>query len=289
MAEAQYKIIARSLRERIVSGEFQPGDALPYMRDTAEIHGVSDITVRKAYALLVREGLAETRGRGGTYVLAHPDRVRLTVRNRQIERDELGYYSGPEVQHWRALPHPEGEQTRITTAPVPADVAEILEVPAGEVLTVRKRIIGDPNIETHRQLADSWLAAWVTEELPELTGNTGPGGMYDRVEEWAGRPLAWREEVSTRIPSPAEAEALNMPATSPILRVVRVTTLPDPGQEQGGRVIEVQDIRMPGAVFAVGYPLARAESARWPVAPATSDYYRAPSNPPDTDDSDSVP
>jgi GntR family transcriptional regulator len=279
---AQYKEIARDLRERIISGEYQPGDALPFMRDTAVAHGVSDITVRKAYALLVREGLVETRGRGGTYVLAHPDRVRLIVRNRQTERDELGYFSGPEVQHWRGLPHPDGEKTRVTTAPVPADVAEILGVPVGELLAVRKRIIGDPDIEEHRQLADSWLAPWVLEELPALSGDTGPGGMYDRIEEWAGRPLAWREEVSARIPSPAEAEALKMPLTgAPMLRVVRVTSLPEPGEEDGGRIVEVQDIRMSGVLFAVGYPLPRAASAAWPVTPATSDYYGAPVIEPD--------
>lgn len=276
--EAQYKIIARDLRNRIVSGEYQPGDALPFMRDTAAEYGVSDITVRKAYGLLMREGLVETRGRGGTFVLAHPDRVRLTVRNRQVERDGLGYYSGPEVQHWRAIPHPDGETTRVTTAPIPADVAQFLGVQPGEPHMVRRRIVGDPDIEGHRQLADSWLSAWAVETLPTLTGSTGLGGMYDRIEEWAGRPLAWREEVSARIPSPEEAEALQMAVTTPVLRVVRVTTLPEEGEEQGGAVVEVQDIRMSAALFAVGYPLQRGGSARWPVSPATSDYYRASSD-----------
>jgi GntR family transcriptional regulator len=283
---AQYKIIASDLRERIATGEYQAGDALPLMRDTAAAYGVSDITVRKAYMLLIREGLLETRGRGGTYVLTHPDRVRLIVRNRQVERDELGYYSGPEVQHWRALPHPEGEHTRIATQPVPADVAEILGVAPGTALTVRKRIIGDPDIPEHRQLADSWIPSWVTDELPALAGDTGPGGMYDRVEEWAGRPLRWREEVSTRIPAPAEAEALRMSPTTPILRVVRVTILPadslhfSDSEEGDGQVVEVQDIRMSGGIFAVGYPLPRSTEATWPVAPATSNYYASE---PDTD------
>jgi GntR family transcriptional regulator len=279
---AQYKNIARDLRERIISGEYQPGDALPIMRETAAAYDVSDITVRKAYALLVREGLAETRGRGGSFVLAHPDRVRLIVRNRRIDRDDLGYYSGPEVQHWRAIPHPNGEKTIVTTAPVPADVAAILGVEAGDVLAVRKRIVGDPDVEEHRQLADSWIAPWVVEEIPALAGDTGPGGMYDRIEEWAGRPLSWREEVSTRIPSPAEAEALKMSSTgAPMLRAVRVTTLPDPGEGEGGRVVEVQDIRMSGAIFAVGYPVPRGQEATWPVAPASEDYYSAPVVEPD--------
>ncbi|MFJ2477746.1 GntR family transcriptional regulator [Streptomyces sp. NPDC087659] len=272
---AQYEQIARDLRERIASGEYAPGTALPLMRDIAAEYGVSDITVRKAYGLLTREGLIESRRRTGVFVRELPDRVRLTVRNRQIERDELGYYSGPEVQHWRALPHPGGEQTRVTTAPAPADVADILGVETGTEMTVRRRIIGDQNIETHRQLADSWIPAWVTEEVPALAGNTGAGGMYDRVEEWAGRPLEWREEVSARMPSPEEASALLMPDTGvPLLRAVRVTVLPA-RRKQPERVVEVQDVRMSAELFAVGYPVPRGDSAKWPVRPATSDYYQA--------------
>ncbi|MEU8883870.1 GntR family transcriptional regulator [Streptomyces hydrogenans] len=271
---AQYEQIARDLRERITSGEYLPGTALPLMRDIAAQYGVSDITVRKAYGLLIREGLIESRRRTGVFVRELPDRVRLTVRNRQVERDELGYYSGPEVQHWRALPHPDGEQTRIATAPAPADVADILGIEVGTEMTVRRRIIGDPNVDTHRQLADSWIPAWVTEELPVLSGATGAGGMYDRVEEWAGRPLEWREEVSARMPTPEEAAALLMPdAGVPLLRAVRMTVLPARRREPE-RVVEVQDIRMSAELFAVGYPVPRGASAKWPVRPATSDYYK---------------
>ncbi|MGA4954072.1 GntR family transcriptional regulator [Streptomyces lydicamycinicus] len=275
---AKYEEIARELRERITTGEYPPGASLPYMRDIAAEYGVSDITVRKALGLLRREGLTESRGRAGWSVRLHPDRVRLTVRSRQIERDELGYYSGPEVQHWRALPHPDGDQTRITRAPAPADVAAILGVRADQHLTVRRRIIGDPQREEHRQLADSWIPDWVTEEVPELSGDTGAGGMYDRVEEWAGRPLRWREEVSARMPSPAEADALAMPRTGvPLLRALRVTYLSGRGR-QLRRIVEVQDIRMSAGQFAVGYPLTREASARWPVAPASGDYYQAPND-----------
>ncbi len=70
-------------------------------------------------------------------------------------------------------------------------------------MVVRKRIIGDPDIPPeHRQLADSWIAEWVAREVPSLSGDTGVGGMYDRLEEWAEKPLHWREEVSARMPSP---------------------------------------------------------------------------------------
>ncbi|MFC1436045.1 GntR family transcriptional regulator [Streptacidiphilus sp. N1-3] len=273
---ARYEEIARDLRERITSGSYAPDTAMPRMRDVAAEYGVSDITVRKAYELLTREGLLEGRGRSGVFVKAHPDQVRLVVRNRQIERDELGYYSGPEVQHWRPIPYPDGENTRVTTAPAPADVAELLGVETGELLTVRRRMVGDPSRPEYRQLADSWIAAWVMEELPTLASGTGLGGMYDRIEEWAGRALTWREEVSARMPAPEEADALLMASTGvPILRAVRITFLSERGRKEP-RVVEVQDIRMSAALFAVGYPVSRSGSAKWPVASATQDYYAPP-------------
>ncbi|WP_181009068.1 winged helix-turn-helix domain-containing protein, partial [Streptomyces sp. SM12] len=87
---AMYMQIASDLREEITSGRYAPDTALPLMRDIAAQYGVSDITVRKALGVLVREGLVESRRRAGMWVRAHPDRVRLTVRHRQVERDELG-------------------------------------------------------------------------------------------------------------------------------------------------------------------------------------------------------
>jgi len=270
---ARYEEIARDLRERITSGSYAPDTAMPRMRDVAAEYEVSDITVRKAYELLTREGLLEGRGRSGVFVKAHPDHVRLTVRNRQIERDHLGYYSGPESQLWVPLLFPNGDKTRSETAPAPADVAEPLGVPTGELLTVRRRRNGHPDLPDHRQLADSWMAPWIMEELPALAGPTGPGGMYDRIEEWAARPLIWREEVSARMPAPAEAEALLMPSTGvPILRIVRIVLLTERGRKES-RPVEVQDIRMSAALFAAGYPVSRSGSAKWPVQPATGDYY----------------
>lgn len=273
---SRYEEIARDLRERITSGEYLPGTALPLMRDVAAQYDVSDITVRRAWQMLTREGLIESRRRAGMFVREHPDRIRLTVRHRQMERDELGYYSGQESQQWRALPHPDGEDTRVTGAPVPADVADALGVEPGAELTVRRRIVGDPAVPEHRQLADSWIAEWVTEELPALTGDTGVGGMYDRLEEWANRPLKWREEASARIPDPDEAKSLLMPTTGvPLLRVLRVTYFPAHGRKPE-RIVEVQDIRMSAEIFSVGYPLSRGATAKWPVAPASSNYYTAP-------------
>lgn len=270
--------IAADLRERVRSGDLRPGDKLPSIDDLAREYGYNRLTAREALNQLKAEGLVEYRGGrgygdsgGGTYVRERP--TERMIRSRSIERDNLGYYSGPDVQHWRAVPFPNGEQKRVAIEPVHADIAQILGVQAGEQLTVRKRIVGDPNRPEYRQLADSWISPWIIEELPILTGNTGLGGMYDRIEEWAEKPLSWTEEVTAAAPSPEEAEVLMLPPGVPLLRVLRVAAL---GRGKRGRVVEVQDIRMSSELFAVRYPIERRGAARWPVQPASSDYYASP-------------
>lgn len=270
--------IAADLRERVRSGQLRPGDKLNGIDKLAEEYGCNRLTAREALNQLKAEGLLERRGGrsyknsgGGTYVRERP--TQRMIRSRSVERDHLGYFSGAEVQHWRAVSFPDGEKKQVVTEPVPADIARLLDVQAGEQLTVRKRIAGDPHRPEYRQLVDSWLAAWIVEELPILLGDTGLGGTHDRIEEWAGKPLNWTEEVMAAAPSPEEAEILLLPLGVPMLRILRVAAL---GRGKQARLVEVQDIRLSGELFAVRYPIERRGAARWPVQPASSDYYASP-------------
>ncbi|MFC9068785.1 GntR family transcriptional regulator [Streptomyces harbinensis] len=259
--------IASQLRELIRTGAAAPGERLPTMEALAAEHGVSRQTARQALNQLKAEGLVEYKGgRTGTFVRERPGR--RMVRSRSMERDGLGYYSGSNVQHWRLVA---GTRTEVATAPVPPDIAELLGVGAGEPVVVRKRLNGDPENERFRQLTDSWLHPTVVAELPALTGDSGLGGIYDRIEEWAGQPIAWEEEITAATPSPSEATALLLPPGVPLLRVIRTSTVRIEGKTL---IAEVNDIRMSGELFSVKYPLTRRGAAAWPVAPATADFYQ---------------
>jgi GntR family transcriptional regulator len=259
--------IAADLRRRIESGELQPGDKIPTVEALAEEYGVAGQTPRQAIRLLKAEGLVENRGgRSGNRVRERG--TRRMIRSRSIERDNLGYYSGEDVQHWRTIP---GLGLSIDTRPAPADIAELLGVEPGTRTSVRERANGDPERERYRQLTRSWFHPSIVEELPILTGDTGLGGSYDRIEEWAQAPIQWVEEVMAATPNPAEVDALLLPPGVPLLRVLRVASLGRGKKDR--RVVEVQDIRMSGELFSVRYPLSRQGAARWPVEPATGDYY----------------
>jgi GntR family transcriptional regulator of arabinose operon len=69
----RYYQVYVSLEERIRSGEFAPGEALPSERQLVLDYGVSRITVVKALDLLVRDNLVERQHGRGNFVMAHAE------------------------------------------------------------------------------------------------------------------------------------------------------------------------------------------------------------------------
>jgi GntR family transcriptional regulator len=70
--------------------------------------------------------------------------------------------------------------------------------------------------------------------------DTGPGGIYARLEE-GGHPLDhFTELVTARLPSSDEATALHLNPGTPVLAVTRVALT------TSGRAVEVNDMVLPG-------------------------------------------
>jgi len=63
-----YKQISDQLRGMIITGELQPGEALPSIRNLARDLRISVITTKRSYEDLEREGFLETVGGKGTFV-----------------------------------------------------------------------------------------------------------------------------------------------------------------------------------------------------------------------------
>lgn len=66
--------LARLFRNKIATGEWAVGSAIPTVEELEALHGVSRTTVRMAQGALVAEGLLQSRKRGGTRVVAAPYR-----------------------------------------------------------------------------------------------------------------------------------------------------------------------------------------------------------------------
>jgi GntR family transcriptional regulator len=201
-----------------VRGDYPPGSVIPRESDLVERHGVSRITVRRAVAQLTAEGLLQPVRRRGTVVRDRPPRTRMT-RTRKVYRDEIGYYFDPTAQGWRALRPP-----TVDWGPCPYDVANLLHIEPGAEVLIRDRVMGDPETGLVLQLATSYLPADLARGTRLAERDTGPGGIYDRLEEMGHAPLTWTEAITARMPTPAETDALDLAPGVPLLRILRTTT-----------------------------------------------------------------
>ncbi|MBM6545425.1 FadR family transcriptional regulator [Janibacter sp. YIM B02568] len=89
-------VLADDLREKILSGEFPEGTALPPERELVVQTSMSRTTVREALRILEVQGLVRIKaGRSGGAFVQHPDEnsmaasVGLLIRGRQIRIDNL--------------------------------------------------------------------------------------------------------------------------------------------------------------------------------------------------------
>ncbi len=77
----RYTQLYRHIAALIRSGELEAEAQLPPERDLAEIADVSRVTVRKAVAQLVEEGVLEQRRGAGTFVRPQPQRLEQSLSN----------------------------------------------------------------------------------------------------------------------------------------------------------------------------------------------------------------
>ena len=249
-ALAMWQDIAAALRDAITGGDYPPGTTIPKETELMAAHGAGRETVRRAVIQLTAEGLVEPVRRRGTVVRIRPAR-RPVTRSRLVYRDERGYYFDQAAQGWYPLQPPS-----VSRGPVPFDVAAQLGVAPGDEAVIRDRIVGDPQTGRPAQLATSYIPAALAAELPVLAaGDTGPGGIYDRMEEAGLGPLGWTEAITARPPSRTEASRLGLAPGVALMRIVRLASSPD------GRPLEVNDTRMSGDEFEVSYPLTRDATA----------------------------
>jgi GntR family transcriptional regulator len=247
----RYREVADELRADIQAGEFPPGSTLPKLTELMARYEVAKETASKAVHQLVAEGLVEAVRKRGTVVRRRPIRQRLT-RERTVYRDEIGYYFDPTAQPWRALATP-----TISRGPAPWDVAHLLGIHPGNEVVIRDRVMGDPSTKQAHQLATTYLPSDLVDELPVLgQADTGPGGIYDRLEEAGYGPLKWYETYTARAPLDHEAKLLQIPRGVPVLRIIRTATDPQ------GKVCEVNDTRLNAEQWEIGYSIRRDATAQ---------------------------
>jgi GntR family transcriptional regulator len=221
--QPKYLRIYAALRDRISSGRWAAGAALPAQRELADEFGVSIMTLRQALQLLADDGLIDARHGSGTYVAAR-------------YAYDLGY-----LRSFAADLAAQGARisTRVLAARTivpPEQVAARLGGP-DEVLTLRRLQLldGRPVIVSTSYLPAALVRGLRPGDLgdrsePRGTGERGERadrGLYTRLAE-LGLAIAGADETITPVTlSPADARDLGRPEGSPALLSHRLSFTAD--------------------------------------------------------------
>ncbi len=213
-----YLQIADHLRAAILAGELGAGARLPSERELMDAYGAARGTVRQAIATLGAEGLIDVERGRGVFVRARPPIQRKAFdrfARAHRQRGKAAYT----VEMEQAGRRPQVEVLHVGSAPASAEVAEQLGLREGELVLVRRRRYladGQPT-----ELATSYVPWSLAEGTKMTEPDTGPGGIYARLEEQGHELKRFTEEVRARMPLPEEARALHLPLGVPVFRLLR--------------------------------------------------------------------
>ena len=239
-----YRQIAATLREAITAGRLVPGDRLPSESELVERYDVARMTARQAIQELRTEGLVVAEHGRGVFVRATPVVRRLASERfarRHREQGKAAFSVEAETTGYTASV----DRIKVYEAPAPVEIAERMGLAPGDTVVIRDRryLANNEPIESAVSYVPVDLARGTAIARPD----TGPGGIYARLEE-AGHTLDhFREEVGARMPTPEERRALQLSPGVPVLTLVRTA------YDTEGRAVEVCDTVKAAYAYVLEY------------------------------------
>jgi GntR family transcriptional regulator len=247
---APYQKIANALRDRILSGELEPGAKLPSETELAKEHEVVRNTAARAIKQLRSEGLITSAQGAVSRVRSRPLIVHLASGENFRARQKTGKSNDlaeAEAQNYKG----KNKLLWVREMAAPPEVARLLVVQGGAPVVVRcmlNHAQGEP-MKLLRCYYRQEFAAGTPLAAPRLI----KGGVANLLESADGpfrRTIArFTESVELRMPRPDEAEQLVVPDGVPVARILR--TLYD----ETGEALEVLDSLLPGDRFVLKYEI----------------------------------
>lgn len=213
-----YRQIADMLRAAIESRQLGTGERLPSESELIEHFGVARMTVRQAVQELRGEGLVVSEHGRGVFVRPTPPIRRLASdRFARKHRDEGKAAFSVEAE--KSGYSPRVDQIVIRRETPNSIVAERLRISTTSKVVVRSRryLADERPVET----AVSYIPVAFAVGTPIEQPDTGPGGIYARLEENGHTLARFTEEVGARMPTPEERRALDIGPGVPVLTVLR--------------------------------------------------------------------
>ncbi|WP_077101516.1 GntR family transcriptional regulator [Mycobacterium terramassiliense] len=213
-----YRQIAGMLREAIIHNQLPPGERLPSEAELIEHFGVARMTVRQAMHELRSEGLVISQHGRGVFVRPTAPIHRLAS-DRFARKHRAEGKAAFTVEAEKSGYSPQVDSIVVNRQKPNSFVAERLRVSPNDDVVVRSRryLANGRPVET----AVSFIPAAFAEGTKIEQVDTGPGGIYARLEENGHVLGRFTEEVAARMPTPEERRELELEPGVPVLTVLR--------------------------------------------------------------------
>lgn len=241
-----FRQVASDLRQKISAGAYSPGDQLPSERELTETYDVSRPTVRDAINMLRAEGLVTSEHGRGVFVRL-PATIQRIARAR-LSRAARARNKGAFLADAAARGFTPSSSVKIRFEQADARVAEHLAIDEGAAITVRDRVMRADGLVV--QLAVSRLPRDFTRGTAIEEVDTGKGGAYARLEEAGHQIGRFVEHVGARMPTPDEANLLQLAEGVPVVTVTRVA------YNTEGTPLEMNDMTLAGDRYELSYEWA---------------------------------
>lgn len=244
-ARTTWREIASDLRAALARGDYLPGAKLPSRSALVAQYAVAPQTVVNAINALRSEGLVVGLTGSGWYVRKHLPVMRL-ARSR-LSRAERNAGRGAFTTDAHAGGWTARVKIEIRSEPASNEIAATLDLEPGTEVLVRDRVMAADDVPV--QLATSYLPQDLTAGTAIEQNDTGPGGVYARLEDAGHRLDHFTVVVRIGHASEHEARQLDVPVGTTVYRIQRIA-------HTAVRPVEVNVITAVGERYELYYELS---------------------------------
>jgi GntR family transcriptional regulator len=235
--------IAAYLRDRIMNGDFEPGEKLPSLRQLESQFGVATNTVRAAIATLTKERLAISEQGRGVIVRHHRQ---LTMRPAAYKKP------APQGEKYQWLTENEkrgmtakAKLLHVGEVVPPAAVREVFQLGKSEPALLRRQVLSLDSEPC--ELVEVYLPLEIARDTKLMSNHLLRGGSGRVLEDLGYPSLRCEDKVSAQLPTPEQYAALQMPTKLPVLRTFRTTYSTD------DRPIQAEIMAKAGHLYELQY------------------------------------
>lgn len=207
-----YQQIKGLILQSLQAGEWRPGELIPSEMELAARFKVSQGTVRKAIDELAAENLVMRRQGKGTFVATHTAQ--------QVQYRFLKLH--PDVGDLQGEGRAQRTILECKRLRAPAEIARLLALRSGDTVVQVRRVLALSGIPTI--LEDIWLPGQAFKGLTAEQMAHYKGPTYAMFEtEFGVRMVRAEEKLRAVLPDATQAQLLDVPTTTPLLSVERLS------------------------------------------------------------------